>query len=264
MNDTDEALYKAIRETEQIRGATQRQKSKPQVRGAERDSIRAVALRWFDSHRPMIEQVFDDSLLLPIDKEFQTIISISHKNAARSTYRTCLTRAGAALVELRSANAVQLAAFGQTPDNPPDFAKLISNPDMQLILNRRWAECAACLRAGAPLAAIVMVGGLLEGLLLARINNDPNKSAIFRATSAPKDKAGNPRQLKDWTLQDYIGVAHELKWITVAAKDVGHVLRDYRNFIHPQKELSHGLILTIDDAVILWEISKAITRQLTQ
>ena len=58
------------------------------------------------------------------------------------------------------------------------------------------------------------------------------------------------------------GIAHELKWITVAAKDVGVVLRDYRNYIHPQKELSHGVSLTTPDAVILWEIGKSISRQL--
>jgi hypothetical protein len=48
----------------------------------------------------------------------------------------------------------------------------------------------------------------------------------------------------------------------VAAKDVSVVLRDYRNYIHPQKELSHGVSLTTPDAQILWEIGKSISRQL--
>lgn len=107
-----------------------------------------------------------------------------------------------------------------------------------------------------------MVGGLLEGLLLARINRESNKAPIFTAAAAPKDRQNNPLSLRDWTLQDYIGVAHELGWITVAAKDVGVVLRDYRNYIHPQKELSHGVSLTTPDAQILWEAGKSISRQL--
>ncbi len=107
-----------------------------------------------------------------------------------------------------------------------------------------------------------MVGGLLEGLLLARINRESNKAPIFTAAASPRDKQNNPLSLRDWTLQDFIGVAHELKWITVAAKDVGVVLRDYRNYIHPQKELSHGVSLTTPDAQILWEIGKSISRQL--
>jgi hypothetical protein len=91
---------------------------------------------------------------------------------------------------------------------------------------------------------------------------EPNKAPIYTAAAAPKDKLGKTLTLKDWTLQDYIGVAHELKWITVAAKDVGVVLRDYRNYIHPQKELSHGISLTPDDAAILWECAKCISREL--
>jgi hypothetical protein len=59
-------------------------------------------------------------------------------------------------------------------------------------------------------------------------------------------------------------VAHELGWITVSAKDVGAVLRDYRNYIHPQKQLSHGVQLTPEDATLFWEISKSISRQIVR
>jgi hypothetical protein len=45
------------------------------------------------------------------------------------------------------------------------------------------------------------------------------------------------------------------------AKDVGAVLRDYRNYIHPQKQLSHGVHLKLDDARLFWEVSKSISRQ---
>jgi hypothetical protein len=40
------------------------------------------------------------------------------------------------------------------------------------------------------------------------------------------------------------------------------VVRDYRNFIHPQKELSHGIVLEVGDARMLWEVAKSITLQL--
>lgn len=69
----------------------------------------------------------------------------------------------------------------------------------------------ACITAKAPLAATVMMGGLLEGLLLARVNSQANKAPIYTAAAAPKDKQGKTLPLKDWTLQNYIGVAHELK-----------------------------------------------------
>ncbi len=158
-------------------------------------------------------------------------------------------------------NIVKLAS-ASTTDLPPDFSRLIADASMQVILEKRWTECVTCISHGAPLAATVMIGGLLEGLLLARVNRESNKAPIFAAVAAPKDRRNKTLPLKDWTLNDYIGVAHELKWITVAAKDVGVVLRDYRNFIHPQKELSHGVSLTTQDAVIRWEVGKSISRQL--
>jgi hypothetical protein len=132
---------------------------------------------------------------------------------------------------------------------------------MHAILLARWVECAACLKAEAPLAATVMMGGLLEALLLARINRENDKEFIFKARSAPKDGQGKTKQLKDWMLSDYIRVVHEVKWVSVSVKDVGEVLRDYRNFIHPYKQFTHGVHLTPDDAMLFWELSKTIARQ---
>jgi hypothetical protein len=119
-----------------------------------------------------------------------------------------------------------------------------------------------CVNSGAPLAATVMMGGILEGLLLAKINQLPNQAPVFTATAAPRDKAGKTLPLKDWTLKNYIEVAHELKWITTTAKDIGEVMRDYRNYIHPQKELSHGITLLEGDAQMLWGIAKGVIRQI--
>ena len=106
------------------------------------------------------------------------------------------------------------------------------------------------------------MGGLLEALLLARVNFETNKKPIFTAMAAPKDKAtGNPHPLKEWALKDYIDVAHELGWITKSAKDVGEVLRDYRNYIHPHKEHSHKVKLSTRDGLILWGVAKSIATQ---
>lgn len=260
MNEADEAVYQAIKQAEHIRTVT-RKKGAKQVRGSERDVIRAVALTWFQTHRPKLLPIFSAAQLQPIDEMYQRIVEASHKDAARGGYVTTLKGIEESLVQLRAGHVVKLAAVATT-DVPPDFSKLISDAAMQAILHRRWTECVTCISHGAPLAATVMIGGLLEGLLLARINRESNKTPVFTAAAAPKNHQGQTLVLKEWTLQHYIGVAHELKWITVAAKDVGVVLRDYRNFIHPQKELSHGVSLSTPDALILWEIGKSISRQL--
>ena len=89
---------------------------------------------------------------------------------------------------------------------------------MQTILVARWHECIKCIDADVPLAATVMMGGLLEALLLARINRETVKRAIFTAKAAPKDHTKKTKPLADWTLKDFIDVVHELGWMTVRQK----------------------------------------------
>ena len=142
------------------------------------------------------------------------------------------------------------------------FTPLITDAKMQVILQSRWQECVICVKNGASLGATVMMGGLLEGLLLARINQLTDKAPVFTATAAPKDKkTGKTQPLPFWGLKDFIDVAHELGWITTTAKNIGDVLRDYRNYIHPQKELSNGVSLAPGDAEMLWNIAKTMITQ---
>jgi hypothetical protein len=210
--------------------------------------------------------VFSDGDLVVVDSLYQQMIEASHRDSLRSGYIAVLKHIADLLVRLRSVNVIRLSTAPEAPpapteQPPPDFSTLIQDAEMRAILERRWVECTVCIAAKAPLAATVMMGGLLEGLLLARVNRQSNKAPIFTAIAAPKDKHGKTLQLKEWTLQNYIDVAHELKWITQTLKDIGNVLRDYRNYIHPQKEYSEKVSLTTDDAKLLWEISKNIAHQ---
>lgn len=132
---------------------------------------------------------------------------------------------------------------------------------MQAILARRWNEVQACVSVSACMAATVMMGGILESLLLARINASANRGAIFAARTAPRDKNKKTRSLPDWKLRDMIEVGHEVGWITKSAKDVGNVLRDFRNYIHPHKEHSDGITITQDDVRMFWELTKTLCRQ---
>ena len=156
-----------------------------------------------------------------------------------------------------------IKSVASSSDNPPDFSPFIGDTRMQMILSSRWNECVTCINAGAPLAATVMMGGLLETLLLARFNRETDKTVIFKASTAPIDKkTGKTLQLKEWTLRHYLDVGYELGWVRRSTKDVGEVLRDFRNYVHPYKQASHGVDLDSNDAKLFWEISKEISRQL--
>lgn len=236
-----------------------RSQSGAQVRSAEaRGSIRALAEKWFNIYRG--EAAARGADVSTLDADFRYLHSASERAPSVAKVLGHLKKLRTAAV------ALQTALISSTPsksaDPAPSFAAV---PDalMQKVLARRWDECVACLGAGAPLAATVMMGGLLESLFLARINREKKKAPIFTARAAPKDsKTGTALSLKDWGLGDYIAVAHELGWITQSGRDVSGVLQNYRNYIHPQKELASQAALTTDDAQMFWAVFKAIAARL--
>jgi len=193
----------------------------------------------------LLTQFTGDGLLQLIDSQYQHLLEASEKATLRTRYILELKQLKASLVKLRSQALILATSVGLTATEktvPPDFTRLISDAAMQTILKRRWTEAWDCIDAKAYLAATVMMGALLEALLLARINRMTDKSPAFTSKCAPKDKTtGKTRLLQEWTLNSYIDVAHDLGWIGKASRDIGVVLRDYRNFIHPEKELTQGV-----------------------
>lgn len=224
--------------------------------------MKAVALAWFNVYREASLQSASPDTLAPLDTSYGELLTASERFPSTSRMRSLVKALRADLIALQTEIVSSGGGAARKLETPPSFSS-IPDTQMQQVLERRWRECLACLEAGAPLAATVMMGGLLESLFLARVNRDPNKQAIFTAASAPKDsKTQKPLGLRDWTLNDYIAVAHELRWISQGVRDVSHVLRDYRNYIHPQKELSQQLALSTSDAKLFWQVFKAIAVKL--
>ncbi len=264
MNSAQTAFELAMSETDKLRRTLRKGTSAQVTSTEERTNAKASALSWYNTHRSSIVVCLGDHQLAVVDKHYNDLLIFCEKSTTRKKYDDTLKALHQALVELRTKNIVSIANAAPiiSTDKPPDFSTLVSDPDMRGILLRRWSECIACVDAKAPLAATVMMGGLLETLLLTRVLQSTDKSKVFGATNSPKDKAGKALPLSEWTLRNYIDVAHELGWITQTEKDLGVVLRDYRNYIHPHKELSHRITLEPNDAAIIWELSKNISRQL--
>jgi hypothetical protein len=263
MPDAHESADQAIRELDRLRRAIRGGRN-AQVRNAEeREQVKATALAWFHGHRPDIASHMNEGGLDEIDQGYRRLIENSERAVSRRTYETVFSTLRRQLGVTRGELLVpRQQTQASTTDTPPDFSGLVAAPEMRNVLERRWTECVTCISAEAPLAATVMMGGLLEGLLLAKVNTHSDQSKIFKATTAPRNRAGQTLPLRDWTLKDYLDVAQELGWISRSARDVGAVLRDYRNYVHPQKELSHGIVLSKQDAMIWWEVAKSIAREL--
>lgn len=236
--------------------------SNRQVRNTdERRLVKATAHAWFKNHRPLLTSLGANPLLREIDESFTSLLEAAEQSIAREKYRTDLQTLKSRLIKLRTSGILSIPS---DVHQSPNFAALISDPKMLEILERRWDETQKCKKVGAHLAATVMLGGLLEALFLARINRITNPAPVFTAKTAPRDKSGKTRALKEWGLNDYLNVANELKWIRQSAKDVGAVLRDYRNYIHPEKELSRGITVGPDDTQMFVSVFSSIADQIIE
>ena len=252
-----------FREVEQARNRVSRITSKQIASADDRDYLKSVAYSWFKSHRPLLVATVPEEALEPTDTKLRVVLDATARSSAKTTYLSALKDAKHALAELRGVALIPAGSSASAPETPPDFGALATDPVMKAILERRWNECQRCIRASAPLAATVMMGGLLEALFVARANLMTNKASLFRAKATPIDsKTKKPLALTEWTLRPYIDVAAELGWITSSGKDVAAVLRDYRNYIHPEKERAHGVNLNEHDSSMFWEVTKSLTRQL--
>lgn len=260
-----EAIDAAINEAAAARKRVSKVRTN-QVRGVDDIApLKATAQTWFYTHRPIIVSGAPAVDLSTVDARFKVVLDATAKHAAKGTYLNALRDVRYALLSVRS--AALIIPLGEdatsTDDLAPDFSPLVGNVEMQNILTRRWDECAKCVKADAHLAAIVMMGGLLEALFVSRANKMPDKAPLTSAASAPKDKAsGRTINYQDWKLDSYIKVGFELKWITESAKHAADTLKEYRNFVHPAKELRYGVTLGLNDSSMFWQVTKALTRQL--
>lgn len=259
-----EAIDAAIEESSAALRRLQKLRTN-QVRGVDEiATLKATAHTWFHTHRPVVAASSQVNLA-SVDASFTTVLDATERHAARSTYSSALRDAKAALISIRATALVAPTADATTiaDDVAPDFSPLAGNQQMRNILTRRWDECAKCVNADAHLAAVVMMGGLLEALFVARANKMQDKTPLTSASNAPKDRAtGRVTNYQEWMLDSYIKVGVELSWITESARDVADKLKEYRNFVHPAKELRYGVTLGLNDSSMFWQVTKALARQL--
>ena len=129
------------------------------------------------------------------------------------------------------------------------------------ILNARLNEIEKCLQSDIPLAVIFLAGSSLEGILLAVAVKNPKE--FNQAKSAPKNKEGKVKQLYDWGLKDYIDVAYEIGVLRKDVKEFSHVLKSFRNYIHPYEQMSSNFSPDLNTAKICYQVLKAAIVQIS-
>jgi hypothetical protein len=149
------------------------------------------------------------------------------------------------------------------PLPPPDFLNLKLEVGLGEILSDRWNETQKCLDAGGYLAATILMGSLLEGILLAVLQKYPRE--VNTSKVAPRDpKTGKIKYFAEWSLFDMINVSHDLGWLDLDVKKFSHSLREFRNLIHPYQQMVLKTFPDKDTCEISWLVVQAATNDLAR
>jgi len=137
--------------------------------------------------------------------------------------------------------------------NEPNFSSFQMPPEFIQILRNRWKEIGICVQYDAYLAALILMGSLLEAILYWSLTKYPEKAN--RTACSPKDpKTGKSKPISDWTLSQMIDVAHELNWLDGDVKKYSHTLREFRNLVHPFQQIKDAIVPDKDTCAISWQV----------
>lgn len=140
-------------------------------------------------------------------------------------------------------------------DDNIEIAKFNLDSTVSDILQSRVKEIRSLPIGSSPLAAIFLIGSTLEGLLLGVMLKD--QARFSSSKKIPTLKNGKPKKLYDLTLNEMIIVASDEGVIGKDVQKFSHALRDFRNYIHPYRQLAEKFDPNSDTANICWQVFKA-------
>ncbi len=140
--------------------------------------------------------------------------------------------------------------------SPPYFSRLTNAvPGLKEELERRWREAQKCVHVEAFTSAVILMGSILEGLLLARAQ--AAASIAYQSSKAPKARDGKAIAIQDWTLSALIDVATDIGWIKTDRGKFSHALRESRNVVHPWQAVMSRASFDGATCVTSWNVLDA-------
>ena len=117
----------------------------------------------------------------------------------------------------------------------------IKDEGLRRIIERDYKELSLILfPGGAWKGTVIMAGSLLEAILYDLLTHSARQANAEASAKAPRDKNKQVWDLDGgkWKLKHLIDVAVDVSLLPKGRADAIHqVLRDYRNFVHPKKEI---------------------------
>ncbi|WP_214516806.1 hypothetical protein [Nocardia salmonicida] len=158
----------------------------------------------------------------------------------------------------------ELGAHGTGPRNaePHDLdarvRRLIGDETTAETLIKRAGEARICQRNGAYTMAVIAIGSFVEGMLLTLLTERDDRCRNRQFV----DERGKFVYKPQPNLASLIDTAHACGWIQLDAKTFMHTVRNFRNYIHPGKELADNPDFDDDSVGLCWAPLQAMLNDL--
>jgi hypothetical protein len=161
------------------------------------------------------------------------------------------------------------ATFAEPPDLQLRLEALIADRETVEVLMGRIEETRICVSGGAYRMATIGIGTFIEGLLLAillehdadlRANGFPDVRTRVQSDGRAKKRFSADRV----SMELLIDTVYVKNWIQLDATAFAHAVRDFRNFIHPRKEVTEQPRFDADTIMLCWGPVQALLNDLEQ
>ena len=146
--------------------------------------------------------------------------------------------------------------FSQTPVTEEKSFHFVDDIKLRKILERDYAEIQRGIISLNWKSSIILSGGAIEAILLDLLSKDAVKAK--KSNKAPQEK-----DLSKWDLNDLIEVAVETDLVDGEAAKLSHSVRDYRNLVHPGKEMRSKLKVEPEEAKIALQVFNILIKELS-
>lgn len=136
--------------------------------------------------------------------------------------------------ELQSVKEIEAPTF--------DF---IQRKELIPVLVRDYTEVVTCIKSACWKSAIILCGSAIEAVLYDLLKQ--NESVALSSKAAQKYK-GSVSPLEEWKLNSLINTASELSLVSKGVEGLSHTAREFRNLIHPLKEINEDYKLEKEEA----------------
>lgn len=129
---------------------------------------------------------------------------------------------------------------------------LIQDEVLRKIIERDLRECAIAVVAGQDKLATIMCGSIAEALLFYRVSEKGITKYDVRSDSRRHDASSCP--VSEMVLNELLYVALKEGILDRSEHNLGHYLKDYRNMIHPSREVRSTENIDHENVTTMWSV----------